>query len=80
MATLTIRNVPEKLHMLLKESAAQHRRSVNNEVKCSLERVLVAHRVGSQEFLAEVDALHKRMPRVHLTEEFLRTANNEGRS
>jgi hypothetical protein len=33
-----------------------------------------------QEFLAEVDALHKRMPQVHLTEKLLRAAKNEGRS
>ena len=80
MATLTIRNVPAKLHKLLKESAALHRRSVNNEMICCLEKVLVPHRVDPQEFLAQVDALHRRMPRVHLTEEFLRAAKNEGRS
>jgi plasmid stability protein len=80
MARLTIRNVPEKLHKRLKESAAQHRRSVNSEVICCLEKVLVAHRVDPQEFLAEVDALRKRMPRMDLTEKFLRAAKNEGRS
>jgi plasmid stability protein len=80
MATLTIRNVPAKLHKLLKESAARHRRSVNNEVICCLEKVLLAHRVDPQEFLAEVDALRKRMPNVYLAEEFLREAKNEGRS
>ena len=80
MATLIIRNIPEKLHKRLKESAAQHRRSVNNEAIYRLEQILVAHRVDPQEFLAKVDALRKRMPRMHLTEKFLRDAKNEGRS
>jgi len=79
MATLTIKNVPEKLHQRLKESATQHRRSINSEAICCLERVLGAHRVDPKKFLAEVDAMQKRMPYVNLTEEFLRAAKNEGR-
>ena len=80
MATLTIKNLPETLHKRLKESAALHRRSVNSEAICCLEKVLGAHhRVDPKEFLAEVDARRKRMPYVNLTEEFLRAAKNEGR-
>jgi plasmid stability protein len=79
MATLTIKNVPEKLHKRLKESAAQHRRSINNEAITCLESVLVGQRVDPLEFLARVDARRKRMPRAFLTEEFLREAKNEGR-
>jgi plasmid stability protein len=79
MATLTIKNVPEKLHKRLKESAARHRRSINSEAICCLESVLVDSRLDPQEFLAEVRALRKRMPRMYLTEEFLRAAKNEGR-
>ncbi|MGO8792709.1 MAG: FitA-like ribbon-helix-helix domain-containing protein [Terriglobia bacterium] len=80
MATLTIKNVPEKLYKRLKESAAQHRRSINSEAIFCLETVLGAHRVEPKQFLAKVDALRKRMPYVNLTEEFLREAKNEGRS
>jgi plasmid stability protein len=79
MATLTIKNVPEKLHKRLKESAAQHRRSLNSEAITCLESVLVGQRVDPKEFLAHVDARRKRMRRVFLTEEFLREAKNEGR-
>jgi hypothetical protein len=35
--------------------------------------------VDPREFLALVNALHKRMPRVDLTEEFLHAAKIEGR-
>jgi plasmid stability protein len=80
MATLTIKNVPEKLHKRLKESAVQHRRSINSEAICCLEKVLGAHhRVDPKKFLAEVNEMQKRMPYVNLTEEFLRAAKNEGR-
>jgi plasmid stability protein len=80
MATLTIKNIPERLLTRLKESATQHRRSINSEAICCLEKVLgVHHRVDPKEFLAEVGAMRKRMPYVNLTEEFLRAAKNEGR-
>jgi antitoxin FitA len=79
MATLTIKNVPEKLHKRLKESAAQNRRSLNSEAITCLETVLVGKRVNPREFLARVDSLRKRMPRMYLSEEFLRAAKNEGR-
>jgi len=79
MATLTIKNVPEKLHRQLKQSAAQHRRSLNSEAIYCLETVLASSRVDPKEFLAEVRALRKRMPRAYITEEFLRAAKNEGR-
>jgi len=79
MATLTIKNVPEKLHKRLKESAAQHRRSINSEAITCLENVLVGKRVDPHEFLSRVDARRKRMPRAYFSEEFLREAKNEGR-
>jgi antitoxin FitA len=79
MATLTIKNVPEKLHRRLKERTARHQRSTNNEVISRLETVLVGNPVDPQEFLARVRALRERMPRMYLTEEFLRAAKNQGR-
>jgi antitoxin FitA len=79
MPTLTIKNVPEKLHRRLKESAALHRRSINNEAISCLETVLVPQRVDPQKFLAEVRAMRERMPKLYIDDEFLRTAKNWGR-
>ncbi|HLY60215.1 MAG TPA: Arc family DNA-binding protein [Terriglobia bacterium] len=79
MATLTIKNVPEKLRKRLKESATQHRRSMNSEAIICLESILVSSRVDPQEFLAQVRALRERMPRVSITDEDLRAMKNEGR-
>jgi plasmid stability protein len=79
MATLTIKNIPEKLRRRLKESAAQHRRSINGEAISCLEKVLVGNRVDPHDFLAQVRSLRARMPRVFVTERDLRVAKNQGR-
>ncbi len=79
MATLTIKNVPEKLRKRLKESAAQHRRSVNGEAISCLERALTSSRVDPRDFLARARSLRNRMPRVFIAEKGLRAAKNEGR-
>jgi plasmid stability protein len=79
MATLTIKNIPERLRKRLRQSATQHRRSINSEAISCLETVLASSRVDPKEFLAEVRALRKRMPRMYITAEFLRAAKNEGR-
>ena len=80
MATLVIKNVPEELHKRLKENATRNQRSIDAEAISCLEKALATNRVDPKEFLAKVDALRKRMPHAHLTEEFLRAAKNEGRS
>ena len=79
MATLTIKNIPEKLRKRLKKSAAQHRRSINGEAIICLEKVLVSNRVDPQDFLAQVRSLRARMPRVFVAERDLRVAKNQGR-
>jgi plasmid stability protein len=80
MATLTIKNIPEKLRERLKESAAQHRRSINGEAITCLEKGLGGSRLDPEEFLAQVRSLRARMPRVFLTERDLRAAKSQGRS
>ena len=79
MATLTIKNIPEKLRKRLKKSAAQHRRSINGEAIICLEKVLVSNRVDPQDFLAWARSLRARMPRVFLAPKDLRDAKNQGR-
>jgi plasmid stability protein len=79
MATLTIKIIPEELRKRLKESAAQHRRSINREAISCLETVLVGDRVEPRDFLARARALRARMPRVFLTQRDLRAAKNQGR-
>ncbi len=42
MATLTLKNIPDELHALLKESAEKNRRSLNSEILIRLESAFAA--------------------------------------
>jgi len=79
MATLTIKNMPEKLRQRLRQSAARHRRSVNAEAISCLEKALGGNRLDPEEFLAQARSLRARMPRIFLTDRHLRAAKNQGR-
>lgn len=79
---MTIKNVPERLHKRLKQSAAEHRRSVNSEVIACLERTLMSRRVDPSEFLARVREARERLAGetgIFVTDEDLRQAKNWGR-
>ncbi len=68
MAALTIKNIPRDLHKRLKQSAAQHRRSVNSEAKACLEKALTSTCLDPEEFLARVRAERRRNSRIFVTD------------
>ena len=83
MPTLTIRNVPDDLHVALKERAKKNRRSVNQEVIAELSEAAV----GSQQedkgnramqMIALAGELRKELQRT-LSAEEIRAAIDEGR-
>jgi plasmid stability protein len=45
MSNLTLKNIPQNLHAMLKESAARNRRSLNSEILARLERDIAAPKV-----------------------------------
>lgn len=49
LATLTLKNIPDDLHALLKESAERNRRSLNSEILVRLESGFRAARVDVKE-------------------------------
>lgn len=65
MATLTLRNVPDELYQRLKEQAAAHRRSLNQETIAQLASAVSHLRTPAQQAaaLAKVDALLDRQRR-----------------
>jgi len=81
MATLTIKNIPDEVYERLKESAKQHRRSINSEVITCLEKSFFSSKFDPEEFLARVRATREKLRArgVVLTEEELYEAKNEGR-
>jgi plasmid stability protein len=49
MATLTLQDVPKKLHSALKKQADRHRRSLNQEILHCLERLTGLNQPASDE-------------------------------
>ncbi len=79
MANLTLKQVPDTLYQRLKERAAAHRRSINNEAIVCLEQLLEPQRVDPAARLEEIRALRRQAPKVFLTDEALRRAKAAGR-
>ncbi|HEX5580969.1 MAG TPA: Arc family DNA-binding protein [Gemmatimonadaceae bacterium] len=71
MATLTVKNIPDELYERIKESAAEHRRSINSEIIVCLERALASRRMDPEALLARADALRERAALSPLTEDTL---------
>ena len=79
MATITLKNVPDELYERLKRSAAENRRSMNNEAITCLEKMLRIPSVDPKAFLSEVRAMRQRMKRVWVTDKSLNAAKRQGR-
>ncbi|MCH7732747.1 MAG: Arc family DNA-binding protein [Candidatus Marinimicrobia bacterium] len=79
MSTLTIKNIPNELYERVKESAKQHRRSINSEVIVCLEHTFFSRRIDPDTFLARIHSLRQQVSLPPLTDEFLKKAKNEGR-
>jgi len=79
MPSITVKSIPDELYERIKQSAAEHRRSINKEVIICLERTLLARRVNPAAFLARADALREQSDLPPLTDEILRKAKAEGR-
>ncbi|MBI4306351.1 MAG: Arc family DNA-binding protein [Chloroflexi bacterium] len=80
MATLTLKNVPEKLVQRLKEEAKQNRRSLNQETLARLEVSVTVRRPGGEETVVKLRKLHNKLAGLPpLTDKFLARARNKGR-
>ena len=79
MPTITLKNIPEELYRRLKESAADHRRSLNSEIIVRLEHALLSARIDPDAFLAKADARRKRLALPPLIERHLKAIKTAGR-
>jgi hypothetical protein len=62
MATLTLKNIPDDLHSLLKESAERNRRSLNSEILIRLESAFTTPVVDVREHARELKAFTDAQP------------------
>jgi len=79
MANVTVKNVPEDLYRRIKQSAAEHRRSINKEIIHHLDRSLKPKQMDPKAFLARVDSLRNRLKLPPLTDAMLKKAKETGR-
>ncbi|MEM7535821.1 MAG: DNA-binding protein [Chloroflexota bacterium] len=81
MATITIKNIPDKLYELLKASAKTNRRSINNEIIICIEE-RVSHRRGRRDvkkILDEAREVRKFTEGKPISHEKFDAAKNMGR-
>ena len=79
MATLTLKNVPDDLYARLKQTAVEHRRSINSEAIICLESVLRRRALDPEVFLADVRALRRKIGPLHVTDRDINAAKRQGR-
>jgi plasmid stability protein len=61
VASITVKDIPEKLHRRLKALALAHRRSLNSEIIASLEAAASAEKLDPDTLLARAAALRNRV-------------------
>ncbi|MCZ0941613.1 MAG: plasmid stability protein [Gammaproteobacteria bacterium] len=78
MPSITIKDIPSTLHERLKDAAARHRRSLQNEVVACLERYVDQLPRPKAELLAEAAALRDRLPNLDhdLVDQFKRAGRS----
>ncbi|MBS1255725.1 MAG: hypothetical protein MAG581_01534 [Deltaproteobacteria bacterium] len=79
MASLNVKNIPDDLYALLKESAKLHFRSMNGEVLHCMESTLRTRKVVVDEELAKFRHLRKLTASKIITEKEITKTKNEGR-
>jgi plasmid stability protein len=59
--SITVKDIPEKLHRRLKARALAHRRSLNSEIIASLEAAASSEKIDPDALLARAAALRSRV-------------------
>jgi plasmid stability protein len=78
MATVTVKDLSEKLHRRLKARALQHHRSLNSEIIALLEAAAAPQKVDPDSLLARAASLRSRV-RGRLTDSDLAALRKTGR-
>ena len=79
MASITVKNIPDKLYARLKVAAESNRRSINGEIIHRIERSLNPRRAPTEQLLARIRRLHASFEGRTLTVEQIEDARTEDR-
>jgi plasmid stability protein len=79
MASITVKNIPEKLYEKLKATASINRRSINNEMINCLEKVLMPKRITVGDRIEKARALRSQLNIDRIDPGEISNAISEGR-
>lgn len=79
MASLTIKNIPDELYDMLKQSASAHHRSVNSELIHCLEKTLKPTPMTPDQLADTARGLRSRVKATRLNTDEINQARNHGR-
>lgn len=79
MASLTIKNIPDDLYDMLKQSASVHHRSVNSELIHCLEKSLQPTLLSADQLADTARVLRSRVKAERLDANEINQAKNQGR-
>ena len=79
MPSITVKNIPDDLYELLKNSAKYHHRSINSEIIVCIENSVRSQRVDNQETLKRARLLREKTAAYILSDEELSQAKESGR-
>ena len=80
MPSITIKNIDPELYARLKQQAAEHRRSINNEAIVCLERSLLSYPIAdADEVLRRAHAAREMTAGYKIANEEIDRAKREGR-
>ena len=80
MTSLTVKNIPDSLYRVLKETAARNNRSLNREIIARLEQSVGAAPMDPEALLVRARSVRERAALPFLSDRGLRAAKDEGRS
>lgn len=79
MPNLNLKNIPDDLYDRLKESASANRRSINSELIVCLEKTFSPQRLSTEENLAKIRAIRKRVKAKRISVKEITSAKHFGR-
>jgi len=80
MATITVKNIPDKTYKTLKQLAAEHHRSINSEIIHLIEQVTRSTKIDPNEHVVTAKKIRKKTQNHLFTEQEINYAKNEGRA
>ena len=78
MASITLKNLPPKLHRALKERANDNRRSLQSEIVATLEEAVWPKPIRVEEFLERVNRFRS-LVKIQTTDDEIRRFKRQGR-